>query len=649
MSHPEPPQQPEAAPPFKGSPSLITAAAAGSATAGLWIGILTLRLNPELLRSVQDSALLLVYVTGLYLLFGLVLGLASAVLVTLAARVLGTPTDHFVRRWASTLLFLLPPLGVLALPDTGLFRSMLTDAIFGGWVAMMLVVLALVLFAVLLTWMGGGFLRAIHPGLTWTRPLAPLWIAATAAFALAAGPDQARGPGVTADVTSAAISDPASMPLQAEALPSAELPDPPLTSSAGHQARGSSPSGPTVEAPGALEPGALRPPVILLCIDGLDPDDALIPLIEAGELPTFQRLKTEGVWAELATLYPTLSPSIWTTLVTGKPPREHGVHHFVLFRLPGLSRPIRHFPLHTGLNFRLIPWLERLPGMPPIQIPYTSDLRKSPALWNILDDHMSVGVYGWRVTWPAEPVQGFNVATGVTLLDELVEAANPVHPTSRRRPQRSIYPADALRALRSQGRLPARIPNRRRALEEIVALTEAYRPAFLAAGFYSVDADQHLADPDWDVVSAGLPLQIVEAYRLADDRLGELHENLQRIYGEVNLLVVSDHGFDFEHGHHTHAPLGLFLAHGPAFQPGAAPADLEVYDVAPLVLALLERPLALDMPGTAAARFQRLLHHPRPLPQIPSYRAGHPSSQSLEEAPLDDETRKRLKALGYLN
>ena len=145
-----------------------------------------------------------------------------------------------------------------------------------------------------------------------------------------------------------------------------------------------------------------RVPLIVLCIDGADPDDIILPRVAAGELPTFARLLEEGTFAPLETLTPTLSPAVWTTLATGKAPEEHGILHFILFDLPLVSTPVSVFPLHTGLNFKIFPLLERLPGVPALQAPYTSELRRSPAVWEIAGVHAPVGSFRWRVTWPVE-------------------------------------------------------------------------------------------------------------------------------------------------------------------------------------------------------------------------------------------------------
>src|SRR4029453_12336704 len=69
------------------------------------------------------------------------------------------------------------------------------------------------------------------------------------------------------------------------------------------------------------------PHVIVLGIDGPDPDtiDLLMP---EGKVPNFAKLRKDGAYGRLLSSRPMLSPILWTTIATGKPPAEHGIGHF---------------------------------------------------------------------------------------------------------------------------------------------------------------------------------------------------------------------------------------------------------------------------------------------------------------------------------
>jgi predicted AlkP superfamily pyrophosphatase or phosphodiesterase len=63
-----------------------------------------------------------------------------------------------------------------------------------------------------------------------------------------------------------------------------------------------------------------------------------------GSLPGFARLMRRGASGPLATLRPTEGPPLWTTIVTGLLPRDHGVKSFATYRLKGSAGPFELLP-----------------------------------------------------------------------------------------------------------------------------------------------------------------------------------------------------------------------------------------------------------------------------------------------------------------
>ncbi len=125
----------------------------------------------------------------------------------------------------------------------------------------------------------------------------------------------------------------------------------------------------------------LETPLLLFGVDGAS-WDVMGPLLAEGRLPNFARLMDAGSHAPLATLTPTKSPPIWTTIATGVLPEAHGIHSFVV----------------------------KLPGSGETTLP-SSNLRKVPAVWNILSDYgYRVGVVNWWASFPAEAVNGFVIS-----------------------------------------------------------------------------------------------------------------------------------------------------------------------------------------------------------------------------------------------
>jgi hypothetical protein len=124
--------------------------------------------------------------------------------------------------------------------------------------------------------------------------------------------------------------------------------------------------------------GGTRPGrVLVLGLDGVDP--RIVDLLMAeGKLPNFATLRQGGAHGRLLSSRPILSPIIWTTIATGRPPSEHGIGHFVAVNE------------RTGE-----------------QLPVTSQMRRVKAIWRIFSDQgRRVGVVGWWATWPAETVHG---------------------------------------------------------------------------------------------------------------------------------------------------------------------------------------------------------------------------------------------------
>src|SRR5256885_11826264 len=106
------------------------------------------------------------------------------------------------------------------------------------------------------------------------------------------------------------------------------------------------------------------------------------PLLELGQMPNLARLMAAGVHGNLATIYPVLSPMLWTSIATGKRAYKHGIH--------GFSEP-----LPDGSAVR----------------PITLFSRKTKAVWNILNQNGRRSlVVGWWPSHPAEPLNGVMVS-----------------------------------------------------------------------------------------------------------------------------------------------------------------------------------------------------------------------------------------------
>src|SRR5262245_37377015 len=77
-----------------------------------------------------------------------------------------------------------------------------------------------------------------------------------------------------------------------------------------------------VEAVAPAAPGRRR--VILIGLGGAD-WDLLDTYIAAGAMPNLAALAHDGTAGVLTTIQPPLSPLVWTTMMTGRGPLEHGI------------------------------------------------------------------------------------------------------------------------------------------------------------------------------------------------------------------------------------------------------------------------------------------------------------------------------------
>jgi hypothetical protein len=437
-------------------------------------------------------------------------------------------------------------------------------------------------------------------------------------------------------------------PVAALAVPLALRPEPPRPSPA---------------VPVRLD--TLRPDrrVVLVGIDGLGPED-LGDSPEGGKLPSLSRLVRRGAFGSLATLRPTEGPPIWTTMLTGRLPRDHGIKSFFTYRLR-----------LSGSEWALLPKgalvgrLERV-GLV-YRRPVTSSSRRRRALWNVLDAFgIPAGLVRIWGTHPPETIRGFVLSPYFYALRKDPERlAGTLHPPGllAEVEARSLGPEDLdeglLREL-ADAPAPGASPLEDPALASLAAralapdltyaraagvLRGAYDPPFFAISFHGYDLAGHVfyryAHPE---LFGDVAPEAVRRYGRVLDRYASLlgqwaGEQAQGLRpGEV-LVVLSGFGLEpaplgrrllgtligspVAAASHAAGPDGFFLAVGDGIREGARLRGASVLDVAPTLLYLMGLPVARDMEGRVLTeildeRFARQ----NPVTFIPSY-------ESLDVAP----------------
>lgn len=121
--------------------------------------------------------------------------------------------------------------------------------------------------------------------------------------------------------------------------------------------------------------------IVIIGLDGAT-WNVVHPLISRGKLPAFRRLIENGSYGNLNSTIPPLSAPAWTSAFTGVNPGKHNIFDFFTIR-------------NDTYELRNV----------------TSNDRKVPAIWNILDAYkMTSGIFNIPMTYPPEAVNGFMVA-----------------------------------------------------------------------------------------------------------------------------------------------------------------------------------------------------------------------------------------------
>jgi len=386
---------------------------------------------------------------------------------------------------------------------------------------------------------------------------------------------------------------------------------------------------------------AAPPPPAKVLIIGLDGVslNLLRPYAETGVTPNLARLIRDGASGPLESIWPLRTPQVWTTVVTGKYPGQHGIWD------------------HRSNTYFNPPEFREPKGRP-----LTTADRRSKALWNILGDHghhtLSVG---WVASWPAENIENAIIAAPTELRGDRRQTS--IKPSFYRGAARQIAPAALQPILKSQivdplelnpalltpfGDMPdaqnplMAMPMMRRyvygltwslaraiSVEQLTHALHTKAEADLALLYFQ--CSDSLLHRFWifqkspERIGARLRRHgiddthakelkrrfggVVDAcYRDLDERIGRI---LTKLADDNTLvMVISDHGFGNAPIPHrikdepysgAHLDDGVIIARGPTINPGTSLNNASVLDITPTVLRYFGLPVARDMPGKPLA------------------------------------------------
>lgn len=386
------------------------------------------------------------------------------------------------------------------------------------------------------------------------------------------------------------------------------------------------------------------------------------PLLDAGKLPALRGLMDRGVWGNLATIRPILSPMLWNSAATGKRADKHGVLGFV-----------EPTPDATGIR------------------PVTSTSRTCKAVWNILSqNNLSSIVINWFASHPAEAING-------AVVTDRYEAASARRSRKKRGfPEGTFHPTsigDFLERLHvtadmldgdslvpfvpDAAEIDQQQDDRLAKLATLIAKNSSVHAAashliqdqpwdFMAVYYSGIDQFGHhfmpYQPPKLESVSeadARRYGQVMEGcYRFHDLMLRSLLKRCDA--DETTVMLVSDHGFasgdarpgpnGYEDPVGWHRPYGVVCVAGPNIRRGERLYGATLLDVAPTVLHSFGLPIGRDMDGRPWAEVFTKTEPPAYLPTWEEVTGndGMHSDEAREDPVASAESIRQLVELGYV-
>ncbi len=388
------------------------------------------------------------------------------------------------------------------------------------------------------------------------------------------------------------------------------------------------------------------------------------PLIEQGKMPALKSVMDRGVYGNIQTLDPPLSPMLWTSIATGFRADTHGISGFVE-------------PTPDGEGLR----------------PVSSTSRKVKAIWNILNQEgWKSNVVAWWPSNPAEPINGVMVSNLYQVankgLDEPWEMPKgTVHPeemSENFKPFR-VHPHEITVAMATPF-IPALAQNvelRKTQKVQTVLKTISNAATVHAASTYL------LAESEWDFMAvyhdaidhfchAAMKYYpprrpeipevdyehfngVVEAgYRFHDMMLDRI---LEMVDENTTIVLLSDHGFHSDHQRPLyiprepsgpaveHSPYGIFVMAGPGIKKNQSISGASVLDVTPTLLYHAGLPVGKDMEGKV---LYQCFENPVKADFIESWEkvegdSGMHSEEMREDPWAAQEALQQLVELGYID
>ncbi len=386
------------------------------------------------------------------------------------------------------------------------------------------------------------------------------------------------------------------------------------------------------------------------------------PLMDAGHMPTLEKLVNGGVMGNFATLDPPLSPTLWTSISTGKRPYKHGIIGFTE-------------PDPSGKGVR----------------PCYITSRKVKAIWNIFNQHgMKSHVVGWWPSHPAEPINGTMISNMYQRATKPINEKWPildgtVHPAEKQEffAKLRIHPneltaAHILPFIPDAKKIDQEKDKRMQMLTKIIADCSTVHAAatyileheewdFMGVYYDAIDHFCHgfmkFHPPQMSMVPDDLfelyKDVVISGYKYHDMMLERL---LQLAGDDVTVMLISDHGFHPDHLRPVnlpkepaapaleHSPYGIFVLNGPGIKKDERIYGASILDVTPTILTLYGLPIGADMDGNVLVNAFEEPMIPEKIDSwedVPGDSGQHPADKQ-EDPYAAAEAMEQLIELGYI-
>lgn len=397
---------------------------------------------------------------------------------------------------------------------------------------------------------------------------------------------------------------------------------------------------------------------------------AINPLIEQGFLPNLQKLIKGGVSGKLATLDPPLSPTLWTSIATGKRPYKHGILGFTE-------------PKEDGSGIQ----------------PVLNISRKCKAIWNMFTQKdIKSHVVGWWPSHPAEPINGtyisnfYQKATFPKGKEELKEwplMEGCIHPKEMEETYAKLrfhpmeltaahimpFMPDALEVNMQDPQINKMVRSLQKTTADCTTIQSAITHIlsnkewdFAAVYYDAIDHYGHgfmkFHPPQQDHIPDHLFKAfhnvIIAGYRYHDMLLGAL---LNLTDEHTNVILISDHGFHPDHLRIKtmpkypaapaleHSLYGIIVANGPDFKKDAKIHGASLIDITPTILTLYNQPVGHDMDGRVLSQLfnrNRTVEYIESWEHVTGFDGSHPDD-IRERSSMNEETLNQLVELGYID